>query len=406
MKIAIVAAKFAPDEADRLRRAMATFKRVGTIDTFREKFVTKMVERGYPQEFAANCFSQIQGFGEYGFPESHAASFALLVYASGWIKCHHPDVFACALLNSQPMGFYAAGQLVRDAQEHGVSVRPPDINHSHWDSTLESAAPGTLHHRHVDMRNDLRTAHALRLGLRQIGGFSEEEAKKIMTARDRPFGSIRDLWLRTGLTPISLRQLAMADAFGSLGLSRREALWAVRAMRRVADKDDLPLLSRMLLPPQEQAVALPVMTQGQEVVEDYTHLSLSLKTHPVTLLRPALDAMRVHTNAEFLGLPDGARACIAGLVLVRQHPGSAKSIFMTLEDETAAANVMVWPKIFEAYRPIVMGARMVAITGRVQSESGVIHLIAEDLKDLTPLLRSLKDGDTVEDAMPKGRNFH
>lgn len=408
MKIAIVAAQFAPDEADRLRRAMATFKRVGTINSFREKFVGKMVERGYPQDFAAGCFSQIEGFGEYGFPESHAASFALLVYASAWIKCHYPDVFTCALLNSQPMGFYAAGQLVRDAQEHGVTVRPPDVNHSHWDCTLEPHQPASaaLHARHAEMHQDVRATHALRLGLRQIDGLPEREAAKLTATRTHLYSSVRDVWLRTGLTPASLRQLALADAFGSLGLSRREALWAVRALRRVADKDDLPLLSRMLAPPQEQSVPLPVMTLGQEVVEDYTHLSLSLKTHPVALLRPALDGMRVHTNAEFLALPDGARARIAGLVLVRQHPGSAKSIFMTLEDETAAANVMVWPKVFETYRPIVMGARLVAITGRVQSESGVVHLIAEQMEDLTPLLHHLKQGRETERAMPKGRNFH
>ena len=408
MKIAIVAAKFAPDEADRLRRAMATFKRVGTIDSFREKFVRQMTERGYPQDFAANCFSQIEGFGDYGFPESHAASFALLVYASGWIKCHYPDVFAAALLNSQPMGFYAAAQIVRDAQEHGVAVRAPDINHSDWDCTLEPQdgdASAQLHPRHQTMRDDVRATHALRLGLRQVDGFAKADAEAIEAARTHPFASVRDLWLRTGLDPGALRRLAEADAFRSLGLDRRAALWAVRALRRVADKDDLPLLARALLPPQEAAVALPAMTQGQHVVEDYRHLRLSLKAHPAALLRPELDALRLHTNAEFLRLKDGARARIAGLVLVRQHPGSAKSIFMTLEDETAAANVMVWPKVFEVYRPIVMGARFVAISGWVQCESDVVHLIAEELQDLTYLLRRL-DANQPEAVMPGGRNFH
>ena len=408
MKIAIVAARFPPDEADRLRRAMATFRRVGTIESFRTRFVDNMARRGYPREFAEGCFRQIEGFGEYGFPESHAASFALLVYASGWIKCRYPDVFAAALLNSQPMGFYASAQLVRDAQEHGIEARPPDINHSDWDCTLEpqhQPARERLHRRHDEMRDDVRATHALRLGLRQVEGFSEDEAKKIMTARAHPFTSVRDLWLRTGLKPAALRQLALADAFTSLGLDRRAALWAVRALRRVADKDDLPLLARAALPPQETPVALPAMTLGQQVVEDYRHLHLSLKTHPAALLRPALQERRVIANADFTRLKDGSRATIAGLVLVRQHPGSAKSIFMTLEDETAAANVIVWPKIFEAYRPVVMGARFVSVRGRVQSESNVIHLIAEELTDLTPLLRRL-DAESPEAVMPRGRNFH
>ena len=408
MKIAIVAAKFAPDEADRLRRAMATFKRVGTIDSFRAKFISKMMERGYPQDFAANCFSQIEGFGEYGFPESHAASFALLVYASAWIKCHYPDVFTAALLNSQPMGFYSSAQLVRDAQEHGVTVREPDINHSHWDCTLETdetPACERLHPRHHDMQTDVRTRRALRLGLRQIDGFAQTDADAISSARDAPFASVRDLWLRTGLDPSSLRRLAAADAFRSLGLDRRAALWAVRALRRVADKDDLPLFARAVLTEQENAVTLPALSLGQQVVEDYRHLHLSLKTHPAALLRPALAIRRIRTCADFAALKDRAHARIAGLVLVRQHPGSAKSIFMTLEDETGIANIIVWPKVFEAYRPVVMSARFVAVSGRVQSESGVVHLIAEELTDLTPLLRGL-DAQNPEAVMPKGRNFH
>jgi error-prone DNA polymerase len=409
MRIAVDAAKFSAEEADHLRRAMATFRRVGTIEQFRAEFVKRLVDRGYPEEFAVNCFSQIEGFGDYGFPESHAASFALMVYASAWIKCHYPDAFAAALLNSQPMGFYSAAQLVRDAQEHGVEVREPDINHSDWDCTLEAKADAPiarLHSRHKSMRFDVRTSHALRLGLRQINGLKQTDAETIRRAR--PFASVRDLWLRTGIDATALKRLAEADAFRSLGLDRRDALWAVRALRRVADKDDLPLLARAALPPEETAVVLPAMTMGQQVVEDYRHLRLSLRTHPAALMRPALDRLRIHTNAEFLDLPDGARARIAGLVLVRQHPGSAKSIFMTLEDETAAANVMVWPKVFEAYRPIVMRSRFVAISGRVQSESNVIHLIAEELEDLTGLLRNLSADEVsrTEAVMPKGRNFH
>jgi error-prone DNA polymerase len=408
MRIAIDAARFPPDEADRLRRAMATFKRVGTIDSFRDRFVSKMVERGYEETFAASCFSQIEGFGEYGFPESHAASFALLVYASGWIKCYYPDVFAAALLNSQPMGFYSSAQLVRDAQEHGVEVREPDVNHSDWDCTLETVEdrpPERLHPRHKTMRYDIRATHALRLGLRQVAGFAQKDADAISATRHRPFTSVRDLWLRTGIHPAALRRLALADGFTSLGLDRRAALWAVKALRRVADKDDLPLFARAALAEQEAPLALPAMSLGQQVVEDYRHLHLSLKTHPAALLRPALKVRRIQTNAVFAALKDGARARIAGLVLVRQHPGSAKSIFMTLEDETAIANVIVWPKVFEAYRAIVMGARFVAVAGWVQSESGVIHLIAEEFQDLTGLLKGL-DADSPEAVMPRGRNFH
>jgi error-prone DNA polymerase len=308
------------------------------------------------------------------------------------------------------MGFYAAAQLVRDAEEHGVEARAPDINHSDWDCTLEpQLGAGTLHPRHAPMQADIRSRCALRLGLRQVDGFSEEEAKKIMAARAAPFTSVRDVWLRTGLQPASLRRLAEADAFRSLGLDRRAALWAVKALRRVADKDDLPLFARAALAPQETPTPLPVMGLGQQVVEDYRHLHLSLKAHPAGLLRP-LFAPRIRPNSMLATARDGARITVAGLVLVRQRPGSAVSVFMTLEDETAIANVIVWPKIFEAYRPIVMGARLVAVRGRVQSESGVVHVIAEEVEDLGHLLRRLTaEGETVqapEAVMPRGRNFH
>src|SRR5688572_14679715 len=245
MKIAIVAGGFTPAEADRLRRAMATFRRVGTIGTFRDKLIKGMVERGYEQEFAERCFSQIEGFGEYGFPESHAASFALLVYASSWLKCRYPDVFAAGLLNSQPLGFYATSQIVRDAREHGVEVQPVDVNFSDYDATLEPGprAAERLHPLHGEMRDDIRTTHALRLGLREIKGFSEEDAKLIEQHRRDGYDSVRDVWLRTGLAPATLTQLAEADAFGSLGLSRRDALWACQALRRAGDKDDLPLFA-------------------------------------------------------------------------------------------------------------------------------------------------------------------
>ena len=258
MRIAIVAAGFTPAEADKLRRAMATFRRVGTIQYFRDKLIEGMAGRGYPRDFAERCFRQIEGFGEYGFPESHAASFALLVYASAWMKCRYPDVFAAALINSQPMGFYAPAQIVRDAQEHGVEVRPVDVNHSAWDCTLEPATPARarLHPRHAEMADDLRTDHALRLGFRQISGFSEDDGRAIERCRGAGFDSIRDLWLRSRLKPAALERLAGADAFRSLGLDRRQALWAVRALRRAGDKDDLPLFAHFASPALEPDVGV------------------------------------------------------------------------------------------------------------------------------------------------------
>ena len=417
MRIAIVAAGFKPGEADRLRRAMATFKRIGTIGTFREKFINGMMARGYDPAFAINCWNQIEGFGSYGFPESHAASFANLVYASAWIKCHYPDVFAAALLNSQPMGFYATAQLVRDAQEHGVEVRPVDVNLSNWDCTLEecSSARDHLNTRHASMRDDIRTTRALRLGLREITGFSEEWAKKIESVRGAGFDSIRDLWLRTGLPPKALEKLAHADAFNSLGLNRRDALWAIKALRRAGDKDDLPLFARAAMPQLEPDADLPPMLPGQQVVEDYRHLSLSLKAHPVSFLRTNLSARGILRHELLPNTPSGRRVTVAGLVLVRQRPGTGNAIFMTLEDETAVANAILWPRTFEQYRPVIMGARLISVTGMLQNEKGVIHIVAEHFEDLSSLLRTLSDDrprlpailpGPIEAVMPKGRNFH
>jgi error-prone DNA polymerase len=407
MRIAIVAAGFAPAEADKLRRAMATFKRVGTIKYFRDKFINGMTSRGYDPDFAARCFSQIEGFGEYGFPESHAASFANLVYASAWIKCRYPDVFACALLNSQPMGFYAAAQIVRDAQEHGVEVRPVDVNRSDWDCDLE---PGTadapprarLHPRHAEMRADIGATHALRLGLRQISGFSEEDARKIESVRGTGFDSVRDLWLRTGLTPSTIERLAQADAFRSLGLDRRDALWAIRALQRAGDKDDLPLFARVKMPALEPDIALPPMLPGEQVVEDYRRLHLSLKTHPVAFLRPDLERRGILRHEQLPAIASGRRVSVGGLVLVRQRPGTAAGvIFMTLEDETAIANTIVWPKIFETFRPVVLGARLISVTGKLQNESGVIHVVAERVDDLTALLRRLSQDHGCVEALAR-----
>ena len=441
MKIAIVAAGFTPSEADKLRRAMATFKRVGTIHTFFAKMVDGMLARGYTREFAERCFKQIEGFGTYGFPESHAASFALLVYASAWMKCRYPDVFACALLNSQPMGFYAPAQIVRDAREHGVAVRPVDINDSDWDCTLEPleiAPTERLHYRHADMAGDIGTRCAVRLGFCEIKGAREGDMRRIAELRGRGYDSVRDLWLRTGLSPAVLERLASADAFRSLGLDRRDALWAVRGLNRAGDKDDLPLFAAAAGAEREPDAALPPMPPGEQVVEDYRHLSLSLKAHPIAFLRKYLAAKRIARCEDLAAPRPMPQVSVAGLVLVRQRPGSANGvIFMTLEDETGVANAIVWPKIFEQNRAVVLGGRFVAITGRVQNEAGVIHMVADSFEDLTPMLGLLsQEGAQLSNlaradelrhpqdrpkqydraqrlalaaeaaVMPRGRNFH
>jgi error-prone DNA polymerase len=392
MRIAIVAAGFTPAEADKLRRAMATFRKVGTIGSFQQKMVEGMAARGYDRDFAERCFRQIEGFGEYGFPESHAASFALLVYVSAWLKCHYPDAFAVGLLNAQPMGFYAPAQIVRDAREHGVEVRATDINHSAWASTLEPglAAGPRVHRRHAAMAGVIKTTHALRLGLHQITGLREDAAAAIVAHRGRGYDSVRDLWLRTGLSPAVLERLADADAFRSIGLDRRDALWAVRGLMRAGDKDDLPLFSSGTARALEPDVTLPAMALGEHVVEDYRHLKLSLKSHPLALLRTTLDARRISPCDDLTQTPSGRRVTVAGLVTVRQRPGTASGvIFMTLEDETAVANIVVWPKIFETFRPVVLGARLISVTGVVQSDQGVIHVIANRLDDLTGILGQL-----------------
>jgi error-prone DNA polymerase len=397
MKIAIVAGGFTPGEADQLRRAMATFKRTGTIGNFRDKMVNGMLARGYEKEFAERCFSQIEGFGEYGFPESHAASFALLVYASAWLKCHYPDVFAAALLNAQPMGFYSSAQIVRDVRDHGVEVRGPDINHSDWDSTLEPGPPAAerLHDLHREMSGDIRTTHALRLGLREIKGISEDDAKLVVAQRNVSYDSVRDVWLRTGLSPRVLERLADADVFHSLGLTRRDALWAAKALGRVGDSnDDLPLFSSSAASGRssEPDVALPPMPLGEEVVNDYRFLRLSLRAHPSQFLRADLSKRGTLRNEALRTLKTGTRVKISGLVTCRQRPGSANGVvFITIEDESAVANIIVWPKVFERVRPIVLGARYISVGGPVQSESGVIHVVADTLEDLTPWLAQLAD---------------
>ncbi len=411
MKIAIVAAGFTPSEADRLRRAMATFKRVGTIGTFQRKMIDGMLANGYERDFAERCFQQIEGFGEYGFPESHAASFALLVYASAWLKCRYPDAFGAALLNAQPMGFYAPAQIVRDMREHGVEVRPPDINHSHWDSTLEPGprAAERMHDLHHEMRNDVRTTHAVRLGLREIKGLREEDARLIMEKRgERPTipcamsgcapGFRRACWSGWP-TPMPSARSA-SPAAKRCGRPRRSDGSATAMMIcRLFATGGAP---QARLVSQEPDVRLPPMPVGEEVINDYRFLHLSLRAHPSQFLRADLDARGIKQNETLRQTASGMRTRISGLVTCRQRPGSANGVvFMTIEDESAVANVIVWPKVFERLRPIVLGARYVAVIGRVQEESGVIHVVAEQLEDLTYLLARLAEHGAEIDGLAR-----
>ena len=368
MQIAVVAAGFSAAEADRLRRSLATFKRMGTIGAFRERFISGMLARGYEAGFAERCFAQIEGFGSYGFPESHAASFARLVYISAWLKRHHPAVFTCALLNSQPMGFYAPAQLVRDTREHGVEIRAVSVNHSAWDCTLEPRGDGAL---------------ALRLGFRQIKGMREEDALWTEAARGNGYPDVESLWRRAGVRPDALERLAEGDAFASLGLNRRDALWAARALR---GPKPLPLFGADGEGGAEPEVALPAMTLGQEVIEDYLALRLSLRAHPMELLRPRLPESLPH---ERLDRATG-RITVTGLVITRQRPGTASGvIFLTLEDETGVSNVVVWSRVYETFRKAVIAGRLLRVTGRIEREGQVVHVIAERIEDISPMLSSL-----------------
>ncbi|WP_448658790.1 error-prone DNA polymerase [Sphingomonas sp. CJ99] len=399
MKLAIVAAEFTPSEANQLRRAMATFRNHGGIDRFKAKMIGGMTARGYTAEFAERCFRQIEGFGSYGFPESHALSFARLVYVSSWIKCHHPGIFACALLNSQPMGFYAPAQIVRDAREHGVAVRPIDVNHSGWDCSME--AEGTSH------------ALALRLGLRQIDGFREAWADAMVAARGaRPFDTTEDLARRAGLPARALRLLADADALGSLGLNRRAALWEARR----TPSGELPLFAaaRARELGEEPALALPAMPLSEEVATDYQSFRLSLKDHPMTFIRPVLAGEGVLTCAETSAAKAGAFVRTGGVVLVRQRPGKGNAIFITIEDETGVTNILLWARLFERFRREVMASRLMVVSGQVQrSPEGVVHLMANRVQDRTGLLGLLADEPprpplcpVDEVARPVGQNRH
>jgi error-prone DNA polymerase len=369
MQVAMVCAGFTATQADQLRRAMATFKVTGGVNKFHADLIGGMVKRGYSQEFAEKLFKQIEGFGSYGFPESHAASFALIAYASSWMKCHHPDVFACALLNAQPMGFYAPAQIVRDARQHGVEVRPVCLNTSRWDCTLEPA--GRL--------------HALRLGFCMVKGLANKDAAIILAHRLAAYDNITALHRITRAPIAALERLAEADAFAQLGLNQRQALWEIRALAPA----DLPLFENredFTEPP----TAITPMRPGRQVVEDYRSTGLTLRRHPVSFLRPELAESGMVRAADLLGLRDGKRLTIAGIVLVRQKPGSAKGVmFITLEDETGHANIIVWPKIFEAQRRLILSASMIACHGKLQREGGVTHIIADRLEDLSDLLRSI-----------------
>ncbi|WP_372786668.1 error-prone DNA polymerase [Phenylobacterium sp.] len=388
MRLAIEAAKFSADDADGLRRSMATFRSNGKLWEYKEMFIRGMSDRGYDPEFAARCFKQIEGFGSYGFPESHAISFALLVYASAWVKWHHPEVFCASLLNSQPMGFYQPAQLVRDAKEHGVEVRPPDIVASDWDCTLEPP-------------DDPRSPHrALRLGLRQIKGFRQEEAEAFMKARALGLATLEDFVLRSGLSRRGLELLAEADAFRALGLDRRQALWAVKGMAgEIHAERDAPLLTRQSL--KEAQVQLPFMSLPKEVAEDYRTTSLSLKRHPVHFFRDDLARMRVVPCAALKTLRDRRRVSVGGLVLVRQRPGTAKGVvFLTLEDETGIANIVCWKDAFDANRRLVMSASFLVVHGQLQVANNVIHLVAERFTDLSAKLGEMRDHEAAPGAAP------
>lgn len=380
MKIAIVAAGFTPAEADELRRSMATFKFKGLVNKFEEKLINGMLAKGYKREFAEGIFKQLEGFGSYGFPESHAASFALLVYVSSWLKCHYPDVFACALLNSMPMGFYQPAQIVIDARKHGVDVRPVDVNKSYWDNSLEE-----LSGRY----------RALRLGFRQIKGLRQEDLDILIKTRKAPYKDIPSIWY-AGVSQAGLEKLADADAFRSLGIDRRQALWEVAAL---ADRPAALFIGQENEAIIEPKVPLPKMTDAEHVVADYATASLSLKAHPVSFVREKLRQLKITPNDDLTKLRDGAPIKVAGLVLVRQRPGTAGGVcFMTLEDETGVSNLVVFKSLFEKYRKEILQSKLLMAEGRLQREGEVIHIIVKHFINLTPLLRNLTDAR--EDDLP------
>lgn len=370
MQLAVVAAGFTPGEADKLRRAMAAWKRRGGLGPFRDKLVDGMLARGYTQEYAELIFQQIQGFGEYGFPESHAASFALLVYVSSWLKRHEPAAFACALLNSQPLGFYSSSTIVQDARRHGVEVRPVDVMVSHVDSTLEPGAGGEP---------------AIRLGFRVVNGLKVNSMERILSARKkRIFQGIEDLARRAGLGRTDLSNLAAADALASLAGHRRDALWSTLAIDP-ATRLNLPARAGLDL------VQLAAPTEGEEIVGDYAATGLTLRRHPLALLREKLKAMRMKTAEEVFHARNGQLIRTSGIVTCRQRPATASGVmFVTLEDETGYVNLVVWSAIADEQRKPLLGSRLLGVMGQVQKQGLVVHVIARRFQDLTAMLGSLK----------------
>jgi error-prone DNA polymerase len=369
MQLAIVAAGFSAGEADALRRAMAAWKRRGGLGSFKKRLIRGMRERGYSRKFSEQIFRQIQGFGEYGFPESHSASFALLVYVSAWLKCHEPAVFFCALLNSQPMGFYAPAQLVRCAREHDVEVRPVDVNHSHWDSTLE---------------RDVQSRPSLRLGLRLVKGFSRRGAEALVGARRfGAFSNAQDLAERSRLGRRDLSALAAAGAYAGFASDRHRACWDVAGVQAPT-----ALLAEIRIP--EAAPLLKPSSEGENIVADYRHLGVSLRRHPMALLRESLQALQVVTAAGLKELSSGARVYTVGLVITRQRPSSASGVtFVTLEDETGYINLIVWQTLAEQQRKVLLGSSLLGVRGEVQRQGEVLHVIAHDLEDNSRLLGQL-----------------
>lgn len=380
MKIAIVAAGFTPAEADQLRRSMATFKAQGQVTQFERKLIDGMVARGYKQEFAQRVFRQLEGFGAYGFPESHAASFALLVYVSSWLKCFYPDVFASALLNSMPMGFYQPAQIVSDARKHGVTVRPVDINHSMWDNTLEEKAGAYC---------------AMRLGFRQVTGLREDDINLLIQHRNNGYNSINQLY-DTGIKLSTLEKLANADAFRSIGLDRRKALWEVSALH---DHPIALFAGQASETTFETQIELPLMSMPEHVVQDYATTALSLKAHPVSFVREQLSALHISTTADVNNAPNGTPVKVAGLVLVRQRPGTASGVcFITIEDETGCSNLVVFQHIFTQFKSDIVQSKLLMVEGILQREEQVVHVIVKKCYNFSKLLRNMT-------VIPDSRDF-
>ncbi len=385
MKIAIVAAGFTPAEADELRRSMATFKAKGLVSQFHKKLVDGMMARGYKQEFAERVFKQLEGFGSYGFPESHAASFALLVYVSCWLKHYYPDVFATAILNSQPMGFYAPAQLVADARKHGVQVRPVDINLSEWDNTMEELSGKYC---------------AIRLGFRQVKGLRAEDMEVLVSGRKGSYKSLHHLH-DAGVSQAALERLADADAFRSLGLDRRQALWEVAAL---ADKPHGVFKGQPSESNSEAPVQLPVMSQAEHVLQDYSSTTLSLKAHPVSFVRHHLFQNQILSTADLANQENGVFLCVAGIVLVRQRPGTASGIcFITIEDEKGTANLVVFAKVFEEYRKEILQSRLLMVSGHLQKEGEVIHVVVKTCYNMSWLLQEMTTPGKEPEVLPQSR---